>query len=147
MTNNRLRSSDRDVSSSSSLVEAAFYEDDLAARLHEASADTLNRASFGIIRLDDRGIVQFYNQFEEHFSGRSASKTIGRSFFEEVAPCTRNRLFQNRFERGLENGDLDTIFSYTFTYRLRPTLVDVRMLLGRAGRPWILVRPKAGPAA
>ncbi len=147
MTNHRLLSPDRDDASSPSLVEAAFYDDDLAATLHQASLGTLDRAPFGIIRLDEGGVVRFYNQFEEHFSGRSASETIGRSFFEDVAPCTRNRLFQDCFERGLANGTLDTTFSYTFTYRLRPTLVDVRMLLDRAERPWILIRPKAGAAA
>jgi photoactive yellow protein len=133
--------------SSLPLVQAAFYDDDLAETLRNASDDALHQAAFGIIQVDDRGVVTFYNRFEQRFSGRAPEETIGRSFFDEVAPCTRGRSFQGQFERGLEAGQLDVSFSYTFTYRIRPTLVDVRMLVDRPGEAWILIRPKAGTAA
>jgi photoactive yellow protein len=136
-----------DAGRPSSLVEAAFYDDRLGARLPSLSYEDLDWAPFGVIGVDRRGIVQLYNRFEARFSGRDAEETVGRHFFDEVAPCTRNRTFRTRFEEGLDRGVLDTVFSYTFTYRLRPTLVDVRMLLDQDGRPWILIRPKAGPQA
>jgi photoactive yellow protein len=131
----------------SSLVQASFYDDALAERLRSTSDETLHQAAFGIIRLDERGIVTFYNRFEQRFSGRSAEATLGRAFFDEVAPCTRSRFFLGRFEKGLVEGRLDTIFTYTLTYRMRPTLVDVRMLVDRPGEAWILIRPKAGAEA
>lgn len=133
--------------SSLPLVQATFYDDGLAETLRNASEDALHRASFGIIRLDERGIVTFYNRFEQRFSGRAPDETIGRSFFDEVAPCTRSRLFQGRFERGLVEGKLNVTFSYTFTYRIRPTLVSVRLLIDRPGEGWVLIRPRVGEAA
>lgn len=135
------------VESSAPLVQAAFYDDDLVDTLREASEDALHEAAFGIIQVDHRGQVTFYNRYEQHFSGRSAEETLGRSFFDEVAPCTRNRFFHERFERGLAEGRLDVTFAYTFTYRIRPTLVDVRMVVDHPGEAWILIRPKAGAAA
>lgn len=129
------------------LVQAAFYDDGLAETLRNASDEILHQASFGIVRLDDQGRVTFYNRFEQRFSGRPPEKTIGRSFFNEVAPCTQDRFFQGRFENGLANGGLDETFTYTFSYRLRPTLVEVRMLIDRATEAWVLIRPKAGDAA
>ncbi len=133
--------------SSASLVQATFYDDGLAETLQSASDGVLHQAAFGIIQIDDQGIVTFYNRFEQRFSGRAPENTIGRSFFDEVAPCTRDRLFRGRFERGLREGSLDVSFAYTFTYRIRPTLVDVRMLVDQPGEAWILIRPKAGEAA
>jgi photoactive yellow protein len=124
-----------------------FYDDTLADRLRNASETVLHRAAFGIIRLNERGIVTFYNHFEQRFSGRPPDETVGRSFFDEVAPCTRIRFFQGRFKRGLVEGKLDVIFSYTFTYRIRPTLVGVRLLIDQPGEGWVLVRPKAGAAS
>lgn len=130
----------------SPLVQATFYEEGLAERLRHASEEGLHEAAFGIIRLDERGHVTFYNRFEQRFSGRAVEETIGRSFFDEIAPCTRSRFFQGRFKRGLMKGKLDVTFSYTFTYRIRPTLVDVRILVDRPGEGWVLIRPKAGAA-
>ena len=131
----------------SSLVQAAFYDDGLARRLQTASEEALHEAAFGIIRLDERGCVTFYNRYEQRFSGRAPEETIGRDFFDEVAPCTRSRFFKGRFRHGLMKGQLDVTFSYTFTYRMRPTLVDVRILIDRPGEGWVLSRPKAGPGA
>lgn len=138
---------DPDTSTPAPLVQAVFYHDDLGGFLQSASEDTLNRAAFGIIQVDRRGRVTFYNRFESRFSGRSPDETIGRDFFDEVAPCTRSRFFRGRFEQGLAAGRLDVIFSYTLTYRLRPTLVEVRLIVQEPKTAWILIRPKAGAAA
>jgi len=129
------------------LVEAAFYDENLPALLSRTSWDRLDEAPFGIIHLNQDGVVQAYNQFEAQFSGRSASGTIGRNFFQEVAPCTQSRFFRGRYQEGLAKKDLDVTFSYTFTYRMRPTIVDVRMIQDLPEGGWVLIRPKAGAAA
>jgi len=134
-------------SSPSSLDEDAFYDDALAATLRSASEAVLNQAAFGIIQVDHQGRVTFYNHFEARFSCRSPEQTIGRNFFDEVAPCTRSRLFEGRFKNGIAKDRLDVRFSYTFTYRIRPTLVDVRLLKEKGETVWILIRPKAGAEA
>lgn len=135
---------DKRSSPPSALEKAAFYDDALVAKLRSASEEDLNQAAFGIIRVNHQGRVTFYNEFEARFSGRSPEQTIGRNFFDEVAPCTRSRLFEGRFKNGVTKDKLDVTFSYTFTYRIRPTLVDVRLLKEKDDTVWILIRPKAG---
>jgi photoactive yellow protein len=129
------------------IVKATFFDKALPYVLQNATDEQLDRAPFGIIRIDRRGVVQFYNRFEARFSGQRTSEVLGRHFFDDVAPCTRNRLFRTRFERGLVRKELDVIFSYTFTYRLRPTAVKVRMLLDPEEQAWIAIRPKASTGA
>lgn len=117
-----------------------FDDDDLGEQLRDASEETLNNASFGIIRVDDEGIVKFFNQYESELSGMDPEDVKGRNFFTQVAPCTNNRLFRGRFKKGVRRGELDETFTYTYTYKMRPTLVDVHLFRDEAGQNWITVR-------
>jgi photoactive yellow protein len=65
---------------------------------------------------------------------------MGRNFFTQVAPCTNNRLFRGRFKKGVRRGELDETFTYTYTYKMRPTLVDVHLYRDEAGNNWITVQ-------
>jgi photoactive yellow protein len=142
---------DRDASSTANpLTEENFFDDDLPERLSRLSASTLNDSDFGIIRLDDNGYIEFYNQFEADLSGVDRDEVAGLSFFEEVATCTYNDEFAGRFFEGVQEGEFDIRFRYTFTYRfaqranrMKPTLVDVRLCRGQAGDNWVLIRPMA----
>jgi photoactive yellow protein len=132
------------------LSEDDFDDDTLPDRLSRLSTSTLDDADFGIIRLDDNGYIEFYNQFEADLSGVDRDEVIGISFFEDLAPCTHNDEFAGRFFDGVQQGRFDTRFRYTFTYRFaqradraKPTLVDVRMCRNQAGDNWILVNPMA----
>ena len=112
----------------------------LGAWLDSASRDELDALTFGVIEVDDDGAVVFYNRYESEFTGLAPEDVVGRSFFSDVAPCTNNPLFFGRFRDGLEQDVYDTSLRYTLTYRLRPTLVDVRIARYN-GRNWILVTP------
>ena len=102
----------------------------------------LNALDFGVIRVDDAGEIQFYNRYESELAGVDPEDAEGKNFFTQVAPCTNNRLFFGRFKDGVENGSMDASFPYTFTYKLRPMLVDIRLHRGPDGSNWILVRKK-----
>ena len=130
---------DSDDEASSGL---AFDADGVGERLRHATAEALHDAPFGIIRLDDDGTVTFYNRYESELSGVSPADAIGQNFFVELAPCSNNRLFQGRFRDGLRTGNLDERFTYTFTYKVRPTLVDVRLYRDDAGQNWILIHKR-----
>lgn len=131
-----------DDSSDETSSSLSFDEDGIGERLRHASEDELNDASFGIIRLDDDGIVEFYNRYESELSGISPSEAVGRNFFTQLAPCSNNRLFQGRFEEGVRKGQVDERFTYTFTYKMRPTLVDVRLYRDEAGQNWVLIHKR-----
>jgi photoactive yellow protein len=130
-----------EASDASMEVEALHFEDDdLGAKLRHADDDQLDNAPFGIIKVDDDGTVEFFNQYESELSGMDPDEVTGRNFFTQVAPCTNNRLFRGRFKKGVRRGELDETFTYTYTYKMRPTLVDVHLFRDEAGNNWITVQ-------
>jgi len=124
----------------SSAQELHFEDDRLPEKLRRASDEQLDDASFGIIKVDDEGIVEFFNQYESELSGMDPDEVTGRNFFTQVAPCTNNRLFRGRFKKGVRRGELDETFTYTYTYKMRPTLVDVHLFRDEDGTNWITVQ-------
>ena len=119
-----------------------FDVEGVGEQLRHASEEELNEAPFGIIRLDDEGVVRFYNRYESELSGIAPSTAVGQNFFTQLAPCSNNQLFQGRFEEGVRHDQLDERFTYTFTYKMRPTLVDVRVYRDDAGQNWVLIHKR-----
>jgi len=42
----------------------------------------------------------------------------------------------------VRSGEMDEQFTYTYTYKMRPTLVDVRLCRSGSNENWIFVRKK-----
>jgi photoactive yellow protein len=84
---------------------------------------------FGVITMARNGDVVGYNQFESRRAGIDAHRVLGRNFFESVGPCTNNYLVAQRY---LDEPELDETIDFTFTLRMSPTPVQLRML-ARAG--------------
>lgn len=120
--------------------ELDFDDPDLIQKLHRYSDDELDRANFGIVRVDDEGTVLFYNKHEAENAGVRPEDARGKNFFTGVAPCSNNRIFRGRFKKGMMKGTLDEAFTYTFTYKMSPTLVDIRMLRDEQANNWIVIR-------
>lgn len=80
--------------------------------LEPADADEL---PFGVIRVDDDGVVELYNRWESEMAKIPQDMAIGRSFFREIAPCTDNRLLSAKFFRGVFTESLDLIIDFTFS--------------------------------
>jgi len=129
-------------SDASDSFDYPFDSAEIGDALRTLSSDVLNTAPFGIIRLDDEGVVQFYNEQESNFSGVAPEEAQGQNFFVELAPCSNNSIFRGRFDEGVQNDDLDERFTYTFTYKMRPTLVDVHMYRDEAAHNWIMIRKR-----
>ncbi|MCB9743980.1 MAG: PAS domain-containing protein [Alphaproteobacteria bacterium] len=62
------------------------------------SAEQLNGLPFGVVTLDARGRILAYNDTESRMAGIPVDAVLGRNFFSEVAPCTRVREFEGRFQ-------------------------------------------------
>jgi photoactive yellow protein len=105
----------------------SFVSDDVLQRIDNFTAQEADELSFGIVRVTDQGIIELYNKYESEISKLPASEVLGKNFFTTVAPCTNNRLFKGKFDAGVNGDSLDVEFLYTFTYRLRPTNVAVRL--------------------
>jgi len=59
----------------------SFDDDELGEALRTCSEDTLDEAPFGIVKVDDDGIVQFYNRYESQLAGVDPEDAMGRNFF------------------------------------------------------------------
>jgi photoactive yellow protein len=106
------------------------------------SREDLDALPFGLIGLDAMGIVRVYNAAEATYSGRSPDRVIGRSFFEEIAPCTNVRDFHGRFV-GLVTGRLAPPVTFRFNFAFPERDVDVRIVMDSAGgyevAVWVVV--------
>jgi photoactive yellow protein len=135
---------DEDTSSDSAPNDTGltFDDENVGAKLLNADANILNDVDFGVIRVDDDGTVEFFNRYESELSGVDPDDAVGKNFFNELAPCSNNRLFRGRFKNGVRSGEMDERFTYTYTYKMRPTLVEVRLYRDREGHNWIFVQKR-----
>ena len=104
--------------------------------LDQHQADALD---FGVVKVDNDGNVLLYNKWESDMAGVPVASAMGKNFFTQVAPCTNNRLFFGRFKDGVSAGNLDTEFNYTFTYKMKPTNVVIRLLRDGSSTNWVFV--------
>ena len=113
-----------------------FSAADLFDQLQAASDVELTDAPFGVVRFDERGTVTLYNKWESGLSGLSPERVVGRCFFEEIAPCTNNFLVAERYT---DASELDETITYTFTWKMSPTRVRLRMLRQGASACYLIV--------
>lgn len=104
-----------------------FGQEDIDNALQKMSDDDLDGLAFGAIKLDGKGTILQYNAAEGAITGRDPGAVVGKNFFTEVAPCTNQPDFQGRFQKGVESGELNDLFEYTFDYKMAPTKVKVHM--------------------
>jgi photoactive yellow protein len=107
-------------------------------RLSPADFDAL---PFGVIQLDEAGVVLLFNAKEAELARRSPEEVLGKNFFEDVAPCTNVRDFRGRFDTLLERGLSSEAFEYRFRFPWGARDVQIR-LLAVDGSRWVLVNEK-----
>ncbi len=111
-----------------------FADIDLQADLDRRSNDELDALDFGVIGIDETGIVRRYNSFESKAAGLSAQRVLGQPLFTVVAPCMNNFMVAQRFEDALASGStLDATIDYMLTLRMRPVKVKLRLLAAPGG--------------
>lgn len=107
------------------------------------SHDQADNADFGIVKVDDNGIILMYNKYESELAGVPIQNAEGKNFFTQIAICTNNRLFYGRFKDGIAKGHLDISFNYVFTYKMKPTNVIIQLYRDQVSSTnWIFVKKK-----
>ena len=120
-----------------------FVTPDIVNKLANLSGIDANDAPFGIVKVDNAGKILMYNRYESEMAGVLPETAEGKSFFTEIAPCTNNKLFYGKFKTGIELGELDVQFNYTFTYKMKPTNVAIHMLHDKKSLSnWVFVVKK-----
>ncbi|MBV9494521.1 MAG: PAS domain-containing protein [Acidobacteria bacterium] len=95
--------------------------------LTEIDFASLDLLPYGIIVLDEKGNVVFYNDREEQIAGRDRRDVLGRNFFTEVAPCTEVGAFYDRFRDTITGEGLTAEFSFHFPFQPRGRDVEIAM--------------------
>jgi photoactive yellow protein len=108
--------------------------------LHDLEAmDPVERDTlpFGVVGFTADTIVQVYNATEARMSGLDPATVVGVPFFDAVAQCMNNFMVAQRFE---DERELDDIFPYVLTLRMRPTKVRLRLLAtAQTPRRYVLI--------
>src|ERR1043165_4194685 len=87
------------------------------AALAQMEPSQFDELPFGTIKLDAQGKVVLYNRFESELARRDVDSVIGRSFFEEIAPCTNNNVFRGELDRLIARGGKNARFDYKFHFK------------------------------
>ncbi|HEX8433398.1 MAG TPA: PAS domain-containing protein [Longimicrobium sp.] len=77
----------------------------------------LDNLPVGMIQLSRDGTVLKFNQTESDLTRVAREDALGKSFFDEVAPCTKVQEFYGKFVEGVEKKTLNTMFNYKFLFR------------------------------
>ena len=119
-----------------------FSQPDLAKVLDGLEVAAMDQLDFGVMGFDNDYVVQIYNRMESSFSGFSPERVLGQHVFVTVAPCMNNYLVAQRFEDAWAADEiLDVTLDYVFTFRMRPSSVQLRLLAGPGlKRNYVVVR-------
>ena len=120
-----------------------FDAPETLSALPSLTREDLDALAFGVIKVNDTGIVEVYNKYESELACVPPAKAEGKNFFTQIAPCTNNRLILGRFKEGVAAGELDASIPYTFTYKMRPTNVVIRLYRDSGTKTnWVLVKKR-----
>lgn len=109
-----------------------FDTPDLFDALNAASAEELEHAPFGVVRMNAGMEVLVYNRTEARLSGLDPAWVLGKHFFSQIAPCIDNHLVAAKYRHAT---DLDERLGYVLAFHMRPTRVELR-LLKRQDHEW-----------
>jgi photoactive yellow protein len=88
---------------------------------------TLDLLPYGIIVVDEEGIILYYNAREEEIANRQREDVLGKNFFSEVAPCTQVQEFYGRFKETMHRAGLVAEFHFNFPFPGRPREVEITL--------------------
>ncbi|MCB1160273.1 MAG: photoactive yellow protein [Leptospiraceae bacterium] len=120
-----------------------FLDEDRLKSIVVMPRSEIDRLDIGVVKVDDKGQILLYNRYESVKAKVSPQEAEGKNFFTEVAPCTNNGIFKGSFSNGVQERNLDLIFPYTFTYKMKPTSVIIHLYRDNpSSSNWIFVNWK-----
>ncbi len=96
---------------------------------------------FGAILLNRQGKIVKYNAAEGIIAGRNPAEVMGKDFFNEIAPCAKGKRFHGEFLKFAQTGQVNTMFDYTFEYKMKPVKVRIHLKANAGGENcWLFVK-------
>ncbi|MEL6180096.1 MAG: PAS domain-containing protein [Myxococcota bacterium] len=83
--------------------------------INRVSEEELHGLPYGLIVLNASGDILFYNETESNLAGFERERVTGKNFFREVAPCTRVKEFEGRFNDFVD-GRLGRVEVFDFAF-------------------------------
>lgn len=121
----------------------SFVDKSILSRIGNLSAAEADTFPFGIVKVSDEGIIEIYNRYESELAGVPVERAVGKNFFTQVAICTNNKLFFGRFKEGVAKKDLNLVFNYVFTYKMKPSNVMIHIYHDKdSNSNWVFVKFK-----
>ena len=108
-------------------TSGTFVPNEVFGMLANFSRNDADSCDFGVVKVDDSGRIELYNRYESELAGVAPSSAEGKNFFTQIAPCTNNSLFFGNFKKGVAANNLNLVFPYTFTYKMKPTNIRVHL--------------------
>ena len=111
--------------------EGPLLPADTRQRLSDMDLEALTDLPVGLFRVDDHGVVQWANEQALRWPDATADAPealTGVPFFEDVAPAAASALFQGRFVEGVQAGEMDESFVYTYV-GAQSTATNIRVHL------------------
>lgn len=71
---------------------------DAMEQLERMTREEVDDLPYGFVVLDREGTILLYNRYEEQMSRLPSDRVLGKSFFRDIAPCTRVEAFYGRFQ-------------------------------------------------
>jgi photoactive yellow protein len=113
-----------------------FSEAHMIDWLNSNTEESYNSLPFGVVQMNEQGIVTAYNSTISRIGGVSRENAIGKNFFIQVAPCTNNFMVAEKYKFD----SLDEEMPYMFTYITQPTPVILRLIKDKNGHQYLLVK-------
>lgn len=118
----------------------AFVSSEFLQNLEHITSSEMDLQEVGIIELDDEGNILHYNSTESYLTGISQKEAKGKNFFVDIAPCTNNILFRGTFSEGIRKNELNYLFPYVFTYKMKPVYVKIHLFRTLSKRNFVIIK-------
>ena len=96
---------------------------------------------FGAVLLDRNGKIVKYNKAESVIANRNPDDVVGKSFFDEIAPCAKGKRFHGEFLKFHQTGQINVMFDYKFNYKGANVGVKIHLKAQPDGQHcWLFVK-------
>jgi photoactive yellow protein len=124
------------------LSVAPLHDVDALERIGRMTREEVDALPYGLMLFDGEGTVHLYNRYESQLSRKQPEDVVGKSWFREVAPCTRVAAFEGRFRAFVGRADRAEIMRFAFRFHFLHGAQDVEVTFAHApedGRVFVIV--------
>jgi photoactive yellow protein len=125
------------------MTAVLFSDLDLAKAVEALSDEQKHELPFGVIKLDDKGVVTFFSATEARQSGYKQRPAVGLDFFLSIAPCMGTPEFKGRVEEARRHGAVNIEMGWIGDFDDPDREMVVRIHSASDGGLWIFLNREA----